>query len=277
MGGMIGNTSSESNIVHSGSEIEDQIATDFLEPPKTYYEGDLSMHSAMVKIADESDAEVDSYQGDLSMHPTTDSEGDESNVKVDGCLDPFNAGNFIPDWSAADINADATNEEADLGSLANPVIYSPPPSPEPNLDPDLPTGIDIEELCGLVDDEDMGLNLDFIKLLCAASLDDEGMHMDPEDLHCLWNPPTHELTLDNSPDIQFVIDLFLANYNNPINSFNFICKALLHCYPKNDVYTYDQTKQFVRHFTDIVPLSHDMCVNTCIVYTARSPATIRLY
>ena len=193
MGGTIGDTSSESNIVCSGLEIEDQIATDFHGPPKAYYEGDLS------------------------MHPTTDSEGDESNVEVDGCLDPFSAGNFVSDWSAADINADATDEEADLGNLANPVVYSPPLSPEPNLDPDSPTGIDIEELCGFVEDEDMGLNLDFIKLLHAASLDDEGMHMDLEDLNCLQNPPTHELTLDNSPDIWFIIDLLLVNYNNLIN------------------------------------------------------------
>ena len=124
MGGTIGNTSSESNIVRSGLEIEDQIATDIHGPPEAYYKGDLSMCSAMVEIADESDAEVDSYQGNLSMHPATDSEGDESNVEVDGCLDPFHAGNFIPDWSAADINADATDKEADLGSLANLVIYS---------------------------------------------------------------------------------------------------------------------------------------------------------
>ena len=54
---------------------------------------------------------------------------------VEVCLDPVNAGNIIPDWSAADINANTTNKEANLCSLANLVIYSLPPSPEPNLDP----------------------------------------------------------------------------------------------------------------------------------------------
>ena len=90
--------------------------------------------------------------------------------------------------------------------------------------------------------------------------------MDPKDLCHLQNPPTHKLNLNNSPDIQFVIELFLTNYNNPIHSFNSICKALLHHYPEKDVYTYGQTKQFVRHLTGIVPLSHDICVNACIVY-----------
>ena len=65
--------------------------------------------------------------------------------------------------------------------LMNPYVNSSSPSPELHID-DSPSVPDIEELCGLVVDKDMQLNIEFIQVIHCSLLDNEGTGMDPEDL-----------------------------------------------------------------------------------------------
>ena len=255
-----GDTSSESD-VRSEDEIDNDEA--ITGSPGAYYEGDRSMRPA---TDDEGDVEVDGYQDDLSMRPATDDEGD---VEVDGCQDDLSMRPATGDEDDVDGPADVYEEVIDagpdLGRLANPDVDSRSPSPNP----DSPSVPDIEELCGLVEDEDIQLNLEFIKAIRCSSLDNEGTGIDPEDLLRLRNPPTHELTLEHDPDVRLAIDLFLANYNNPIASFDKNREAFQRRYPENNTtYTLDQTKRLVRYLSGIVPLAHDMCLNTCIAPSA---------
>jgi hypothetical protein len=197
---------------------------------------------------------------DIDIH----SEGDNWEV-TDGCLDPIISDNVVSNGSAQD--GETIDHSSDLPDPGSQTVGSRSPSPEPPLDNDHPSGPDIEELCGIVEDEDLALYLEFIKLLRSASLDDTSMKMDEEDLERLRNPPTYEITLESEPDLRLALDLFLANYTSSVDAYNQNRKAMLRRHPEDEVYTYDQAKRLVRHLSGIVPLAHDMCINTCIAYT----------
>src|ERR1700677_766748 len=42
---------------------------------------------------------------------------------------------------------------------------------------------------------------------------------------------------------------------------------MLRYHPEDDIYTYNQAKHLVQHLRGIVPLAHNMSINTCIAYT----------
>jgi len=91
--------------------------------------------------------------------------------------------------------------------------------------------------------------------------------MDEEDLDRLRNPPTYEINLESEPDLRLALDLFLANYTSSVDAYNQNHKAMLRRHPEDEIYTYHQAKRLVQHLSGIVPLAHDMCINTCIAYT----------
>ena len=59
------------------------------------------------------------------------------------------------------------------------------------------SGLDLEELCGLAETVDIKLVLDFIVQLQNASLEDDGMQLDPDLLERLCNPIQEELDIDD--------------------------------------------------------------------------------
>jgi hypothetical protein len=202
------------------------------------------------------------HPDDIDMH----SEGDSQEL-VDSCLDPIRSDNIVSTGSTQDDQMIDSNQSLDLPDTGSQAVASRSPSPEPPLNNNSPSGPDIEELCGIVEDEDLALYLGFIKLLRNASLDDAGMQMDEEDLERLQNPPRYEISLESEPDLRLALDLFLANYTSSVDAYNQNRKAMLRRHPEDDIYTYDQAKRLVRHLSGIVPLAHDMCINTCIAYT----------
>ena len=199
---------------------------------------------------------------DVDMH----GEGNSQEL-ADGCLDPIRSDNIILTGSTQDDQVINSNQSLDLPDPGSQAVVSHSPSPEPPLDSNSPSGPDIEELCGIVEDEDLALYLGFIKLLCNASLDDAGMQMEEEDLERLRNPPRYGINLESEPDLQLALDLFLANYTSSVDTYNQNRKSMLRRHPEDDIYTYDQAKHLVQHLSGIVPLAHDMCINTCIAYT----------
>jgi hypothetical protein len=185
---------------------------------------------------------------------------------ADGCLDPVSSDNVVLNGSAQDDQVIDSNQSSDLPDPGSQADISRSLSPEPSLDNNPPGSLDIEELCGIVEDEDLVLYLEFIKLLRNTSLDDMGMQMDEEDLERLRKPPTHEINLESEPDLWLTLDLFLANYTSLVDVYNQNRKAMLWRHPEDEVYTYNQAKHLVRHLSGIMPLAHDMCINTCIAY-----------
>jgi hypothetical protein len=198
---------------------------------------------------------------DIDMHSEEDN-GEDTN----GCLDPISSDNVVLNGSAQEDQAIDSNQSSNLPDPGSQAAVSRSVSPELPLDNNLPGGLDIEELCGIVEDEDLTLYLGFIKLIRDASLDDIGMRMDEEDLERLRKPPTHEINLESEPDLRLALDLFLANYTSSVDAYNQNRKAMQRRHPEDEVYTYDQAKRLVRHLSGIVPLAHDMCINTCIAY-----------
>src|ERR1700692_250951 len=199
---------------------------------------------------------------DVDMH----GEGNSQEL-ADGCLDPIRSDNILLTGSTQDDQVINSNQSLDLPDPGSQAVVSRSPSPEPPLDSNSPSGPDIEELCGIVEDEDLALYLGFIKLLRNASLDDAGMQMEEEDLERLQNPPRYGINLESEPDLRLALDLFLANYTSSVDTYNQNRKAMLRRHPEDNIYTYDQAKHLVQHLSGIVPLAHDMCINTCIAYT----------
>ena len=91
--------------------------------------------------------------------------------------------------------------------------------------------------------------------------------MDEEDLECVQNPLDHELTLDDPSDLCLTLELFITNITSPVEVYNANHAAILQCHPNYNVFTHNLAKHFVRHITGVVPLIHNMCINTCIAYT----------
>ena len=128
------------------------------------------------------------------------------------------------------------------------------------------SGLDIDDLCGLAGTEDIKLALQFITQIQNASLDDVRMQLDTDVLNHLCHPPQEEMELDD-PNLQLALDLFLAVSNSSQETYHSVHKAILHCYPQEDMLTYDQIKHHATQLSGITPLIHNMCVNSCITYT----------
>jgi len=129
-----------------------------------------------------------------------------------------------------------------------------------------PSDLDLEELCGLAQTEDIKLSLEYIKQLQSASLEDDGMRLDPDILDRLRNRCEEEIDLSD-PNLRLSLDLFLAAGNSSQETYNSVRKAILRRYPEDEVLTYDQIKRRVAQLSGVISLVHDMCINSCVAYT----------
>ena len=87
-----------------------------------------------------------------------------------------------------------SGNESDPDSLASQVTEPHSPSPEPPLDDQSCSGLDIDELCGLTN-KNLRQYMDFICPLHDASLDDKGM--EKEVLECIRALYTHSLNVES--------------------------------------------------------------------------------
>ena len=74
--------------------------------------------------------------------------------------------------------------------------------------------LDLNELCGLAENEDIKMYLDFLTRIENASLEDNRMTMAPDDLECLCHPPQEKVDLDD-PDLWLALDLSLLLATHP--------------------------------------------------------------
>ena len=126
--------------------------------------------------------------------------------------------------------------------------------------------INLEELSDLAHNEEIKIAMDFIRALEAASLDDEGMRLEPEALERLRNPPQRPTDI-LSPDLRLALDLFIAVGNSSQETYNAVRSAIVRRYPENELLSYAQIKTRIAELSGITPIIHDMCINSCLGYT----------
>ncbi|KAL6308758.1 hypothetical protein BKA93DRAFT_815112 [Sparassis latifolia] len=122
-----------------------------------------------------------------------------------------------------------------------------------------PEYVGLDELSDLAQLSEMKLSMKFIRGLEQASLDDEGMRLDADTLERLRNPPCTTVDVTD-PSLRLALDLFLATYNT-------VRDAIMRRYPDDILPSYAQIKRQVAELSGVVPLIHDMCINSCLAYT----------
>ncbi len=83
----------------------------------------------------------------------------------------------------------------------------------------------------------------------------------------LRNPATTPFDISSRPDLRIGLDLFLANMNSSVNSFNANRNAVLRRYPMDHVPSYEQMKRHISNITGVDSVVHPMCKNSCLAFT----------
>lgn len=90
--------------------------------------------------------------------------------------------------------------------------------------------------------------------------------MDAETLARLRDPPTEPLDISD-PTLRYSLDLFLAATHGSEDAYNKNREAYLRRHPENEVLSLAEIKNKVAEWSGVVPISSDMCPNTCVGYT----------
>ena len=107
--------------------------------------------------------------------------------------------------------------------------------------------------------------MQYIQALESASLSDE-MGLDSETIDRLRDAPQVPVDLTD-PDLRLSLDLFLSVSNSSQETYISARKAILRRHPEDEILTYDQIKRRVAQLSGVVPLTFDMCINSCAAYT----------
>ncbi|KAL0947448.1 hypothetical protein HGRIS_013555 [Hohenbuehelia grisea] len=160
------------------------------------------------------------------------------------------------------------------GSRPDSPIQPPPPPPadpgsESDNEDDLGPGDhrpDAEEQLPFSRIEDVKLSQEFIELLKSANLDDSGLG--PDDLEDLRKPSAIPLEVLQNPDFRLSIRLFLSSLKSSEATYTENVAAIKERFPEcTGILSLDQVKRRLKQLTGVVPVMHDMCVNTCIAFT----------
>ena len=104
----------------------------------------------------------------------------------------------------------------------------------------------------------------YLDLLQTASLDASGMQA--EDIDDLHNPGQDYTLVDPSPLLCSVCH-FINNLTASWKHYETLW-AIEHLHRPNDpILSFDQIKQRVRWLSGVVPVKHDMCLNSCMAFT----------
>ena len=115
--------------------------------------------------------------------------------------------------------------------------------------------------------EDLLTAVKFIQLLQSASHDDVHCKMDQGTIQRLRNPPAILFDVSSHPDLCLGLDLFLANLNSSIESFNANRDAIMRRHPVDHIPSYEQLKRQISDITGVSAVVHHMCINSCLAFT----------
>ncbi|KIY61147.1 hypothetical protein CYLTODRAFT_363239 [Cylindrobasidium torrendii FP15055 ss-10] len=137
-----------------------------------------------------------------------------------------------------------------------PVTPPRPPSPSPGGGSNAPQ----PKLEHLLD------AMAFAKLVREARLDDKYSGLHPDDIDAIRNPPEERLDIVD-PTLRLSLDIFLALENTLEESYAAVRAAIQRYDPACEMFSYKQVLSRVKLLTGVVPIYHDMCINSCMAYT----------
>jgi hypothetical protein len=112
--------------------------------------------------------------------------------------------------------------------------------------------------------EELRLSLEFIDALKRASLDngdlDEGV------VNMLRDPPQEPLDTSD-PDLRLSLDLFLSTLNASEDSYRSAAEGIHRRYPDDEILSYERIRKKVAEMSGVHPITHHMCINTCVAFT----------
>lgn len=114
--------------------------------------------------------------------------------------------------------------------------------------------------------EDIKISIKFVNALKNASLDSEHERLDPDVLDRLRKPEGSCLVVDD-PDLRLSLDLFLSVTTASEDTYSSARTAFLRRHPDDEILSYYQVKRLVEDLSGIIPIIHDMCINSCVGYT----------
>jgi hypothetical protein len=127
------------------------------------------------------------------------------------------------------------------------------------------SSLDLDNLIESAQLTDIQITLQFIELLKTASFNDDLCKLDADTLERLKNPVTTPVEL--SPDERLSLDLFVSVQNASQEVYNSAAKAIRRRHPHDELLSYYGAKRLIAEITGVIPVTHDMCVNSCIAYT----------
>ncbi|KAF7356061.1 hypothetical protein MVEN_00935900 [Mycena venus] len=136
-------------------------------------------------------------------------------------------------------------------------LDDPPPPPPPG--PNHPI---YERLSSIPDVEAAQL---FIKALENASLDESGL--DADVIHRLRNPIQECVDVSDDKDFRLSIDTYLADTYASEATYEATRRGFLRHSPDIGMLSHHEIKKEIENMTGVVPITHDMCPDSCIAYT----------
>ncbi|KAF8574469.1 hypothetical protein K439DRAFT_1649767 [Ramaria rubella] len=112
--------------------------------------------------------------------------------------------------------------------------------------------------------EDLRMSIEFIHAMEAASLDNgdlsEGI------LECIWGPSQVVLSITDQEEL-FTIKQFLACQGASQETYSAVRDNQNEFFPESPMISYEQVRNRIAKWSGIEAIMHDMCPNSCIVYT----------
>jgi len=112
--------------------------------------------------------------------------------------------------------------------------------------------------------EHIKLAQQFIDEISAATFDNG--NLDADVIKCLRRPEEGPVDISD-PDIQLVLDLFMACKNSSQQTYTAAQQAIMRQFPESEILSYHLMKKLVADISGVVSIRDDMCMNLCHVFT----------
>ncbi|KAJ6525541.1 hypothetical protein DFH09DRAFT_846468, partial [Mycena vulgaris] len=106
----------------------------------------------------------------------------------------------------------------------------------------------------------------FIRALEGATL--EGSGLDEDVIDRLRNPIQECVDISDDKDFRLSLDILLADTYASEETYESTRAGIQKHTPAIGMLSHHQIRKQVETLTGVVPITHDMCINSCITYTA---------
>ncbi|RXW16086.1 hypothetical protein EST38_g9764 [Candolleomyces aberdarensis] len=125
--------------------------------------------------------------------------------------------------------------------------------------------VDPDDTVPIVSLDDLKLTLKFVEHVRNAELKGSGLSNDT--IRRLRAPVQSLLDLEEDPDLELCINLYITLGRTSQKDFNEAMNHLSVRFPDSKFLTYEACRKKVEELSGVVSLLHDMCINTCMAYT----------